>query len=316
MYVIDAHCDVLSKMLLNPKLDFTQPQPSNELEVTLPNIRRSNMLMQWFALWLPPKLEQADIRHVLQAVDMFHTKIAEHPDMQLVQKRHDLAELQGSGKIGALLSLEGADALAGNLGYLRLLYKLGLRALGLTWNYANWAADGVLEPRQGGFTRKGRELVKECDRLGILIDVSHLTEKGFWELAEMTESAFLASHSNAYAVCGDPRNLKDEQIEEIVRRKGMIGLNFYPPFIAQDSNPATMDDLLRHVERILELGGADCLGLGSDFDGIDLKVPGLEDASCFGNWEEQLLKRYSQAQTEKIMFRNWLSYLERVLPTS
>lgn len=311
MQVIDAHCDLLSKLLLNPKLDVADE--ASGLDVTLSKWKKSKVKLQWLAIWLPESLEHGTFQDVLRCIDLYDSHVAKHPEVGLVRTRDDLQYLEAEGRIGTLLALEGADALAGNLAHLRTLYKLGVRSLGLTWNYANWAADGVLEPRQGGFTRKGRALVKECERLGILIDVSHLCEPAFWELTELTDRPFLASHSNSFTICGHPRNLKDDQIEAIVQRNGMIGLNFYPPFIARGT-PATIEDLLRHVERFCELGAERHLGLGSDYDGIDIKVPGLEHAGCFGNLIEALLKRYSEEQTEQFMHRNWQRFLARELP--
>jgi membrane dipeptidase len=311
MYVIDAHCDVLSKLLLEPRLDFTVD--TSGLDVTLPRLKKSQVLLQWFAIWMPEKLEHPSFNDVLQCVDLFYSRIVNHPEIEVVRTGGDIARIAAERRIGALLTLEGADALAGNLGHLRTLYKLGLRALGLTWNYANWAADGVMEPRQGGFTIKGRRLVKECDRLGILVDASHLTERGFWELCELTDRAFLASHSNAFHICEHPRNLKDDQIRELVRRGGMIGLNFFSTFLT-DNKEATIDHLLAHVEKFCELGGANHLGLGSDFDGISRKPLGLEHSGCFDHVSNALAKHYSADQTERFMYRNWLGYLERELP--
>ncbi|MDF2671483.1 MAG: rane dipeptidase [Paenibacillus sp.] len=311
MYVIDAHCDVLSKLLMDPRLDFKDE--ASGLDVTLPGLKKSKVMLQWFAMWMPEQLENSTFNDVLKCVDLFYSRIANLPEMGIVRASGDIARLAKEGRIGALLTLEGADALAGNLAHLRMLYKLGLRSLGLTWNYANWAADGVMETRQGGFTIKGRGLVKECDSLGILIDASHLTDRAFWELSELTDRAFLASHSNAYTVCSHPRNLKDDQIKEIVRRKGMIGINFFPTFVDETKSVA-IERLLPHIEKICELGGANHLGLGSDFDGISRKLFGLEHTGCLDRLSELVGKHYSHEQTERIMYRNWQLYLERELP--
>lgn len=310
MHVIDAHCDVLSKLLLNPGLDFADD--TSGLEVTLPRLQKSNVMMQWMAIWLPDQQGSADFNEVLRCIDRYDTHIAKYAEIGLVRTRGDLARFAAEGRIGTLLTLEGADALAGNVGRLNTLYKLGVRSLGITWNYANWAADGVLEPRQGGFTLKGRKLVKECNRLGILVDASHLCERAFWELAELTERPFLASHSNAFSVCSHPRNLKDDQIEHMIRGRGMMGLNFYPPFL-MEGTPVTIDHFILHVERMCELGGALHIGLGSDFDGIGSWVPGLEHSGCFDNLMNALLKRYTPSQVERFMYRNWYEFLEREL---
>lgn len=309
MKIIDAHCDLLDKMSEHPDLEFKQD--SIYADVSFPRLNKSGVAVQCFAVFVSDKRRVA-FDCLLEGFDLFHTKIAVHEGVQAVGNRNELERAEASGKLAAILTLEGADGLEGNPVYLRTAYNLGVRMLGLTWNYANWAADGILESRNGGFTVKGRQLVKECNKMGIILDVSHLSERGFWELAELSAKPFVATHSNARKVCPHPRNLTDEQILAIIAQRGLIGLTFVPWFV-KASEPA-IKDILTHIDHIAALGGADCIGFGSDFDGTDYHIPGLEHAGCFDKLANELHKRYSAAEAEGYLYGNWRRFLGENLP--
>ncbi len=311
MTIIDTHCDVLSKMLNDPHIDFRDEHSG--LDASLPRLIRGNVAAQCFAVYLPERIATPRFEHVLQCVDLFYTKIVSHPRMMFVKTRADLELALQGGKIGALLTLEGAEGLEGNLANLRILFYLGARMIGLTWNHANWAADGVMEPRQGGLTAKGKALVKECNRLGMIVDVSHLAERGFWQLTEIAARPFVASHSNAQAVCPHPRNLNDEQIKAIIDMDGRIGVTFVPPFVNSRREPV-VSDLLLHIEHICALGGVNHIGFGSDFDGIERWIPGLEHAGNYDHLANLLYKHYKSEQAEGFLYRNWFHFFKMNLP--
>ncbi|GAB6988993.1 dipeptidase [Paenibacillus pini] len=229
-------------------------------------------------------------------------------------KAIDINSLEVPSGCWGMLSVEGADGFEGNLFYVKMCFELGVRFLGLTWNYANWAADGVLEKRNGGLTKKGIELVRLCNEIGLLLDVSHLSPAGFWELTELTKQPFIASHSNVYRICPHPRNLSDEQIRAIVSMDGRIGLTFVPWFVKQDEASVKIKDLLPHIEHICELGGENHLMFGSDFDGIESWVKGLEHPACYPALAELLLKHYSESQIKGWFNNNALNFLETHLP--
>lgn len=275
MKIIDGHCDAISKLYANPQLDFYKEDP--ELNVSYPRLKRAGVKIQSFAIYLSDRLRYPSFDHVLNMIDLFHRKIVSTPHMHFIKNVRDLYQIEQNDQIGALLTLEGLDALLGNMTYLRLLSDLGVRSIGITWNYANWAADGVMEPRKGGFTLKGKRMLKEAEGLGIIMDVSHLSVKGFWELVELYPRPFIASHSNALQLCAHPRNLSEEQIQAIVQRKGQIGLTFVPYFV--DSGPqVTISHLLAHIDYMCSLGAEYHIGFGSDFDGIEQWIKGLEHA--------------------------------------
>lgn len=311
--IIDFHCDVLYKMLYHGAGRF---EKEDDFDVTLPRLKQGGVGMQVFAVFLedsalagPPKFAQ-----VLRSIDLLRERINTLPGMRLIRWRDDLERWQQQpDQIGSLLSLEGVDALEGDLVNLRTAYELGVRFIGLTWNHANWAVDGTLEERQAGFTALGRSLIRECDRLGLIIDVSHLNRTAFWELLELTERPIFASHSNAAAVLDHPRNLTDQQIRAIIARDGRIGVTFVPHFI-HEGDKASIDHLLRHIEHIAALGGERHLMFGSDFDGIDKKVERLEHAGQYTNLLNELHKRYSPDFVERISSANALTFLATHLP--
>ncbi|WP_409340901.1 dipeptidase [Paenibacillus sp. MBLB4367] len=311
MRVIDAHCDLLMKMVENRRLGFDHD--GRDADVSLNRLKQAEMAVQIYAIFLPDR-SRLTFEQVLEQVRLFMEHIAAHPDAMFIRTKEELEQSLSGHKLGSLLSLEGVDGLEGSLTYLHTLYYLGVRLMGITWNEANWAADGVGETRKAGFSVKGRQFVKECAKLGIILDVSHLSEPGFWELLELSDKPFIASHSNAYALCPHPRNLSDEQIEAIVKRGGRIGITFVPPFLSKERS-AVMKDVLKHLDRICSLGGAGHVGFGSDFDGIDAKVQGLEHTGCYGNLAKELQKHYSEAQVESFMHGNWLRFLREQLPS-
>jgi membrane dipeptidase len=313
--VADLHCDALYKMMLDDRLSFPDAgrAESGGLDVTADRLRAGGVDLQVFAIYLEEPLSLRP-ETALRAAGLFLEKVLSVPGFRLIRSAGDLDEAARAGETAALLSLEGADSLRGQRWALRLLHRLGLRLLGLTWNHANWAADGVMEPRGGGLTAAGRRLVAECEALGILLDVSHLAERGFWDLADMAGRPFFASHANARSVCDHPRNLTDDQIRAVIAAGGVIGVTFVPEFLT-DRGDATIDDVLRHVERICELGGANHLGFGSDFDGIDRHVNGLEHPGRYPDLAEALLKRYPEHLARQFLGDNVRRFLRKFLPS-
>nr|WP_275444589.1 membrane dipeptidase [Paenibacillus sp. ACRRX] len=311
--VIDFHCDVLYKMLYEGKVNISQ---EDLMDVTIPRLRQGNVGIQVLALFLEPHLLTGPPRfsQVLRAIDLYREHIQSHEDVIDIRWQEDLVRWnEQPDKLGMILSLEGVDALEGDMVYLRTIYELGVRFLGLAWNNANWAVDGAQEPRKAGFTREGITLIQECDRLGITLDVSHLNEKAFWQLLELTDKPIIASHSNSAYIMPHVRNLTDEQIRAIIARDGRIGVTYVPYFVAEKGR-VEIEDLVRHIDRICELGGRNHIMLGSDFDGIDKKIVGLEHAGMHGDLLSVLDKKYGAAFTDEIASGNAKRFLAAHLP--
>jgi Zn-dependent dipeptidase, microsomal dipeptidase homolog len=313
MRMIDFHCDVLSKLLEDREAEFSGPGAAS-LDVTYERLQEAGTALQVFAVYIPARLS-GRIEPILESIDLFYEKVVSCGRMQPVRNRQELDACLNEGRIGAMLSLEGVDGLNGSLPALRLLHRLGVRAAGLTWNHANWAADGIMEPRGGGLTTEGRRLVEEMLKLDMLLDVSHLSERGFWELISLSPKPLIASHSNAREICGHPRNLTDDQIAALIGGGGMIGLTYVPWFITSGEE-AAIDDLLRHVDHICALGGAANLMLGSDFDGIDRHAAGLSHPGELYRLREAMMKRYGEELTEAIIGGNALRFLRSRLPSA
>ncbi len=211
-----------------------------------------------------------------------------------------------------VFSVEGGEVFEGKLERLYEFDKLArIRMVALTWNHENEVGSPSRHGSTDGLKPFGLELLNEMDRLGIYADVSHLNDAGFFDICEHMKLPPIASHSNARELCDVSRNLSREQIKEIISRGGFIGINFYPRFLTK-AETATIDDIIRHIDYIAEMGGIDVLGFGSDFDGIEVQPENVENASRFPLIIERLLKRgYTREQIEGIAGMNLWRLLKR-----
>ncbi|WP_151735056.1 dipeptidase [Paenibacillus tengchongensis] len=311
--VADFHCDALSKLQMDAGMDFRNDP---RLDVTLERLKAGNVQLQVFAVYLSEAGGRRGLADVLGQIELFHSRIAGPDGLRRLYWKEDMVQRDEKNAVPwALLSLEGVDGLEGNLFYAQALFELGVRVMGITWNYANWAADGVLEPRGGGFTVKGRQLIDWCNGSGMLLDVSHLSQAGFWELAERSERPFIASHSNCAAVCNHVRNLNDEQIKALIALDGRIGLTFVPMFV-RNQGIARQEDMLTHIEHICSLGGSKQIMFGSDFDGIDIWVEGLEHPGAYAGFADLLLRHYPENEVRGWLYDNAALFLADQLPSN
>lgn len=213
-----------------------------------------------------------------------------------------------AGKIAALLSIEGGELLNCDPANLELAKSWGVRSINTTWNHANALSGCHKENPEQGLTDIGREWIKESQRLGIFADVSHLSDPGFWDIIEMTTQPVIATHSNSRTVCDHTRNLTDDMFRAICQTGGVVGVNFWLTFVG---GTHSMDDVLRHVDHFMELGGAKHLALGGDLDGCAALaggMKGLEDLHMF--WETLSAHGYDDATLEDIFYNNLLRVME------
>ncbi len=211
--------------------------------------------------------------------------------------------------------MEGAEALDGDLATLRVCHRLGLRFLGLTWNQRNQAADGWAERRTGGgLTEFGVALVKECNRLGIVLDLAHLAAAGVRDVLELSEVPVVVTHGNCHALWPRFRNLTDDQLEGVAAKGGVVGVTAVPAFLGEDEKRAPLSLMLDHVDHMVKVMGEDHVGLGMDFDGVrDSRVIDLEDASKLPNLTAGLVERgYSEPTIRKILGENFLRVFQQV----
>jgi membrane dipeptidase len=238
--------------------------------------------------------------------------------LKVVRTAAEIESCLKGGVVAAILHFEGAENLGADPGALGELHDRGLRSLGLVWSRPNAYAHGVpfrfpSSPDTGpGLTDAGRDLVRECDRLGILVDLSHLNERGFWDVAAITDAPLVATHSNAHALCPSSRNLTDRQLDAIRDSDGMVGVNFAVAFLREDGRDdadTPLETVVRHVDYLVERVGIGRVGLGSDFDGAMVpKVIG--DVSGLPRLLAALGERgYGEAELRKLAHENWLRVL-------
>lgn len=320
---MDAHIDTLLEIMVPPARPIKVPTPrkfgerSSKGHVDLPRLLESGVDLQIFAVYIQPeyKIERA-LHRALQVIDRFYKELHDHEDkMMLFTKVSDVREAEKHGKIAAMLSIEGGEAVEADLGILRMLHRLGLRAMTLTWNERNQIADGAGEGRtKGGLTNFGVELVKEMNNIGMVVDVSHLSDPGFFDAIETTTKPVIASHSNCRAICNHRRNLTDDMIKILADNGGVMGMNFSAAFVDENKEKATLERVLDHVGHIVKVASVDHVGIGSDFDGIENTPKGLEDVTRMPYLTEGLLKRgYKEDDIRKILGENFLRVFSEVI---
>lgn len=262
-------------------------------------------------------IRQTTEADTLQFFERTYETVERWPDDVLVAtKAADVRRAKRQGKVATVLSIEGAESLRGDLWLLRAYHRLGLRNLGLTWNNRNQAADGVGEARTGGgLTEFGVKLVQEMRRLGIMLDIAHLSPAGVKDVFEVYEGPVVASHANARAICAHRRNLSDSQIEQVAASGGLVGVTFVPEFIAGNREEASLEKLLDHIDHIVQVGGITHVGLGTDWEGF-AALPNyfMRDVCDLPFITEGLLRRgYGEADIRKILGENWLRVFEEVV---
>lgn len=318
MLIVDGHCDTLWAANRDGR-DWTQSSATGHAD--LERMISAGVNIQFFALFSDPNHRGPGYAlKALEMIESFHSGIEkaarEHElTLGIVRTRQDVD--RAAGGFWGLLSIEGGEVIDRSLDALFAFYRLGVRSMGLVWNHRNALADGVMDGAAGGgLTPFGKEVVKAMWEIGMIVDVSHLSEAGFWDLVRISRGPIVASHSNARALCDHPRNLTDDQIRAVAETGGVVGVNFYPGFLTS-SGRAGIEDILRHIEYIAEVGGIGCVGLGSDFDGFETPPQGMEDIRNLPDLIPLLRQRgYQDREIAAVMGENWARLLKTVLPPS
>ena len=305
--LIDTHSDTASELL-----DRNEPLKKNTLQVSLEHLKLYQSYIQFFAAWV----SKTEAHPKKRATDIFTnllTQIEQNNDcISLCKTASDIEHVFASKRIGAVFTIEDGRALEGAIQNVSFFYSLGVRAITLAWNDDNDLTAGADTLSDYGLSAFGKETVREMNRLHMAVDVSHISEKGFWDVLETSSAPVFASHANCKALCNHRRNLTDEQIKALIQKKGLICVNLYPPFI-KENETATLDDLANHIAHILSLGGENFIGLGSDFDGISTTVRGINTAADYFRLFEILLRRgISHTQIDKITHQNALNFIKRI----
>ena len=320
--VIDMHCDTIAELYQNHKNGGEQTIQKNSLHVDLEKMEKGGYLLQNFALFI--NLEHANNRpfeECMRLADTFLTELRAYPEkIGIVKSYHDIEENKKAGRMSALLTAEEGGICQGETAFLRILYELGVRMMTLTWNHQNelgWpnqikrTESGVIFSPDTihGLTETGIYFLEEMERLGMIIDISHLNDAGIWDVFHHTKKPFVASHSNCRVLASHPRNLTDEMIKELAKRGGVAGINFCAAFLRDQEPEATIsyiEDMIRHIRHMKQVGGIEVVGLGTDFDGIGSQVE-IENASQMQRLAEEMEKDgFTISEIEQVFYKNVL----------
>ena len=343
--VVDTHSDDIG-WVLDRGEELAEDTAGRQ--VTFPKMRRGGLTAQFFAAWSNPQRysQQAAIRRTIDFIDALRQTCERNGDqIEIARTAADIRRLKAEDKLAAIECVEGGHSIDDDLGVLRAYFDLGARYMTLTHNNTNNWADGIAdEPRNGGLSDFGREVVREMDRLGMIVDISHVAVKTFWDTMEATEKPVMASHSNASSLCDHPRNMSDDQLRAVGRGNGVVCATFVPEFVSeglrqqleglevapvlaydtQHEGPfaepvkglalPSYTEVVDHIDHMVEVAGIDHVGIGSDFGVIGFTPTGLEDCAKFPMLTEEMLVRgYSDSDVRKVMGENVLRVMEDVI---
>ena len=321
MKVIDMHCDTMKAILDGREIDKNINLKHNNLSVDIEKMKQGDYMLQVFAAYT--NIQEGDsLVNCLREIDLFHNEIeANKEDIGIVLSYNDILKNIEQNKMSALLSIEEGACCKGDLGLLRNFYRLGVRMMTLTWNYENELGfpNEIIDDKlvlDRGLKNKGFEFIEEMENLGIIIDVSHLSDAGFYDILNNTKKPFVASHSNSRSICGHRRNMTDDMIKKLSDRGGVMGLNFYSYFLNNNvvsDDISKIEDMIKHAKHIKNIAGIEVIGLGSDFDGIDCKVE-IENSSKIQILAEKMKKEgFTENEIEHIFYKNVLNLFKEIL---
>ena len=282
---LDMHCDTVSRLWRDRQNGDPKTLRENDLAVDLRKMQAGGYLLQNFAAFVFLQQEQDPLVNVLELIDEYWNQMEANQDLIAPVLRYaDIEKNRENGKLSGMLTVEEGGVCKGSVEVLRDLYRLGVRMMTLTWNFENEIGfphtivtrEDYDPQKRWGLKPRGIEIVREMNRLGMIVDVSHLGDDGFWDVVKYCDGPFVASHSNARAVCGHTRNLTDGMIRALADKGGVMGLNFCGDFLERGSQ-GTLEEMIRHLRHVRNVGGIGVIGLGTDFDGID-NVPEVEHA--------------------------------------
>ncbi len=349
MKIVDMHCDTFGKLLDQRDNGVYAALAENDGHIDLEKLRQGGYLLQNFAMYVDLAKCEDPWERVQRIYALYREELERNSDrIAPVYKYEDIERNRAEGKLSALLAVEEGGVCKGEISKLCQLYEQGVRMMTLTWNYPNEIGfpnindldrerirkeiSGLTMTEQikriweysstpdlsNGLTKKGREFLHKMEELGVIVDVSHLSDAGFYQVLECTEKPFVASHSDARALCSHVRNMSDDMIRKLAERGGVMGLNYEASFLASPteagSEPRTVEHIVQHARHIVGVGGIECLGLGSDFDGISATNEDFPHAGCMNLLFEGLKKGgFTESQIDKIFGENVLRVYWEVL---
>lgn len=318
MRYIDLHCDTLAKAFAEGKQSISN---MSEAMVDVERLDQAKVLAQFFAIFLLPKEEMrpdlSDDGYIEALIQIMRNTIEENPEkIALARNVEELEANQKQGKVSAFLTIEDGRSVEGKLEKIDKYYDLGVRLISLTWNYENCfgAPNSTNENvMRRGLTPFGKEAVRRMEELGMLVDVSHLSDGGFYDVADICRGPFVASHSDCRALSEQPRNLSNEMIKVLAEKGGVAGINFFGCFL-NNSKQSRICDMVSHINHLVKYGGEDIVAIGSDFDGISGDFFEVGDPLQMERLFAALQKEgYSERQLEKFAYGNALRVMRDVL---
>ena len=314
-FIADAHTDFLSTLMWKPAV--LHGGKDVQLNISKESLLEGNVRIQFFAAFVDatrPKQKNAALR-CLQLIDHYHQMLdawGAEVIVPLTKENFD-SILAENGPIGAVLTIEGGDVIHGSLEALRMFYRMGVRVMGLTFNHSNEIGTSCTGDPNEGLADFGIECIQEMNRIGMAIDVSHLNRAGFWDAIQHSTRPIIATHSNCQAITPHVRNLDDDQIRALIQTKGYMGINLYTSFLTKEEE-SSLDDIIRHMNHVLSLGGEDILGFGSDFDGLfgcPKEISGAQDYPKIV--QRMMAEGYSEEIINKICYQNLSRYIKAFL---
>jgi len=309
--IFDAHSDI-------PTYVFEERKNGerNVLDRNFERFFNGYITARVASIWTPRDKRPWATTYGLEALNLLLKDVEESLNFEIVKNVGEMSDVIKSGRVALWLGLEGGEPLGESLELLEVFHRLGLRVLTLTWSLRNAIGDGVFERTNGGLTNFGVEVVGKAEELGIVIDLSHINEAGFWDTLDVTSFPVIASHSNARALCDNPRNLTDEQLKAIAERDGVVGAVAIPGFV--DKEKPTLERYIDHIAYMSDLMGYRHVGLGFDFvyylrGWSGKSVEGFEDESRIPALMEKLRENFSEGEVEAITFKNFERVFERVV---
>lgn len=315
MKLIDMHCDTLMKLLEQPEKSLT----SLDAEVTLPGLKKAGAMAQFFACFTnlmdypqpPQRAYDQAYQTVLGMIERIKEEIQKAPqELAQATNAREILDNHAAGKVSAFLTVEEGGILNGQMERLHALYKKGIRLVTLTWNYENclgYPNSKNPEMMKRGLKPFGIEVVEEMNRLGMIVDVSHLSDGGFWDVVRHSKRAFVASHSCVRDLCGQSRNLSSKMLKALGERGGAVGVNFYGGFLSEDG-ASTAQCIARHLRFVADAAGMEAAAIGTDFDGgISVNPLEIHQTGKMELLYPELKKvGFSDGEIEQIFWKNAL----------
>jgi membrane dipeptidase len=294
------------------KLDIRMPQP--KLHTDIPRLRAGGVGGQFWSVYVPANMQgPAAVRATFEQIDVVHRMVRKYPDtFELALTAADVERIFKAGRISSLIGMEGGHSIDNSLATLRMFYAAGARYMTLTHSTnIRWADSGTDMPKVAGLSRFGEEVVREMNRLGMLVDLSHTSADAMRDAIRVSEAPVIFSHSDARALNDHGRNVPDDVLQLVRRNGGVVMVTFVPGFLTS-TGKATLADVANHMDHVRKVAGADHVGIGSDFDGIETVPVGLEDVSKYPALTAELLRRgWPDDDVRKALGSNVLRVMRR-----